>query len=93
MIAVLKAGGAFVPLDPMHPESRLQFLIQSVKAQLILCTPCYRDKLCSASAASVIAVDESLLEECSEANISCTVNGSNAAYVMFTSGSTGQPKV
>lgn len=93
MIAVLKAGGAFVPLDPSHPESRLQSLIQTVEATVVLCAPSHRDRLSRIVAVPVIAVDDPLLAECTEETFSSVVNGSNAAYVIFTSGSTGEPKV
>lgn len=93
MIAVLKAGGAFVPLDPAHPESRLQFLIEAVDAKLVLCDSIQVEKFSSIGLIPAIAVDDHLLEQCTTAPVSSVAHGGNAAYVIFTSGSTGEPKV
>ncbi|KAL2157847.1 hypothetical protein VTH06DRAFT_4899 [Thermothelomyces fergusii] len=46
-LAVLKAGGAFVNLDPSHPDSRLRQLIEDVNAQIVLCSPTHSEKFAS----------------------------------------------
>jgi len=96
MLGVLKAGGAFVPLDPTHPTSRLRSLIDSVEVKIMLCSR-NREELLSTVAESLIPLDEQFLDEISPPPAGGVtqneVNGSNAAYLVFTSGSTGQPKV
>jgi non-ribosomal peptide synthetase component F len=44
-LAVLKAGGAFVSIDPSHPDSRLQMLIDEIGADLVLCSSSLQSKI------------------------------------------------
>ncbi|OCL14025.1 nonribosomal peptide synthase [Glonium stellatum] len=93
MLGVMKAGGAFVPLDPTHPLPRLQTLARSVNANVLLCSRRHAELLATVSD-TVLPVDENELVEPHAGNIE-RVNravSSNAAYLIFTSGSTGEPK-
>ena len=95
MLAVLKAGGAFVPLDASHPVERLAGLCETLGATIMLCSPRLVDTL-SAVTQTVLAVDDSALidgviDSCVPTKVD--VSSNNAAYVIFTSGSTGKPKV
>ncbi|KAF2757245.1 nonribosomal peptide synthase [Pseudovirgaria hyperparasitica] len=97
MLAVLKAGGSFVPLDPAYPIPRLQTLVRKVKSRVLLCSQRLAEKLVS-TAAVVIPIDERNAEHIlspfssGPSPIAISVTPSNAAYIIFTSGSTGQPK-
>lgn len=96
MLGVMKAGGAFVPLDPTHPTSRLQALIQSVQAPVVLCSQHLSDKLRPIAKTLIPICDDTLdpLSDPTESvNLASGVTSQNAAYVLFTSGSTGEPKV
>ena len=92
LLAVIKAGGAFVFLDPNFPRSRLQEIIRQVQAKFIL-TSLAQAGLWN-SELQVQVVDEVFLELLpSFANIpESGVTPANALYVIFTSGSTGTPK-
>ena len=96
MLGVMKAGGAFVPLDPTHPTSRLQSLIQSVQAPVVLCSQHLTEKL-RTIVKTLIPLCSDTLDPLSEpadgVNLASGVTSQNAAYVLFTSGSTGEPKV
>jgi non-ribosomal peptide synthetase component F len=94
MLAVMKAGGAFVPLDPSYPISRLQALALSVDAKLLLHSRQHLGLLATVSE-TVLAVDDQLINQLPDSGIIDTsrAKSSNAAYVIFTSGSTGEPKV
>lgn len=95
MLAVLKAGGAFVPLDPTHPIARIQGLVQAVEAKIMICSPGHASRLSSA-VETVVALDEERLDVLavdSGKDLPSPAHGKNAAYVLFTSGSTGEPKV
>lgn len=92
MLAVLKAGAAFVPIDPAHPVARLQEIVSDVGASLVLCSPRYQ-VVCEAISAQTLAIDDQTLKQLPvhrEAPPSCAMN--SAAYVIFTSGTTGKPK-
>lgn len=94
MLGVMKAGGAFVPLDPSHPVPRLQGLVRSVDAKVVLCSRRHVELLATVSD-MVLPVDEDLVSEPLVQYMDRVnpVTNQNAAYLIFTSGSTGEPKV
>ena len=92
-LAIVKAGGAYLPLDAASPNSRQQFMLANAGAALLLTTT----SRLGASAGwptpvvclDVVAAD---LERRSTSRPSPRATGDNLAYVIYTSGSTGQPK-
>jgi amino acid adenylation domain-containing protein/non-ribosomal peptide synthase protein (TIGR01720 family) len=92
MLAVMKAGYAFVPIDPQHPKARRQEIVSDIDAKIILCSPRYASS-CEEVVNQALAVDTDLLVSLPEPKISLeNYDASTAAYVIFTSGSTGKPK-
>jgi amino acid adenylation domain-containing protein len=93
MLAVLKVGGAFAPLDPEHPVIRHEAIFQQTGARVVLASV-QHSKLWRYSGRTVFPVSgpsvNLLVTNTSE--IPSTPDPSNAAYVIFTSGSTGVPK-
>jgi amino acid adenylation domain-containing protein len=93
ILGVLKAGGAYLPIDPDLPAERLQFLLQDTHVRLLLAQDKLRAKvadyegeiLCLDSDRSKLSVEE-------QGNPQPNVMGHHAAYVIYTSGSTGTPK-
>ncbi|EMD32324.1 PKS/NRPS enzyme [Gelatoporia subvermispora B] len=99
ILAVLKAGGAFVPLDPDDPTLRKEMIIMDCGAKVLLTTQSHRRAFDKSIASKVIVayIDdptyEKRLNRFDDANPSIqSLTPSNLAYIMFTSGSTGKPK-
>jgi non-ribosomal peptide synthase protein (TIGR01720 family) len=94
MLAVLKAGGSFVPLDFSHPEGRLKHFIDDVRAEIVLCSRQNLGKVTGA-AKHVVVVDMDAIHSLKytrETSILHQTTPDSAAYVIFTSGTTGRPK-
>ncbi|HEV2150123.1 MAG TPA: amino acid adenylation domain-containing protein, partial [Longimicrobiaceae bacterium] len=95
LLAVLRAGGFYVPLDPAYPAERLGFLLRDSGAALVLSHSGLAASL-PAHSARVLCLDrldESGLD--AAASAACPDSGvlpENLAYTLYTSGSTGQPK-
>src|SRR6266850_652409 len=93
LLGILKAGGAFVPVDPSYPAERVAFLLQDSRAPIVLTQERVLRTL-PVSAAEAICVDSGwgeIARESTAALPSCATP-ENAAYLIYTSGSTGQPK-
>jgi len=93
LLAVLKAGGTYIPLDPNFPEDRLQYMLEDSEASIILTQESLYYKLHSQHL-TVISVDEETesISQCSSNNISPDTDSESIAYIIYTSGSTGHPK-
>jgi len=92
-LAILKAGAAYVPLDPDYPRDRLVFMLQDTGATVVL-----TDRASAAAlpetAATVVLIDEAerTSQDGDAANLDLPAGSGDLAYVMYTSGSTGRPK-
>lgn len=96
MIAIMKAGAGYVPLDPSHPIARQRTIMGQIGAQLILGSA-ETSSRCADLAQTVVEVNSEFLRTCVEQHRGNRhrlpfVSPRSAAYVLFTSGSTGTPK-
>ncbi|NVM79668.1 amino acid adenylation domain-containing protein [Duganella sp. SG902] len=91
MLAVLKSGAAYVPLDPDYPSERLAYIASDSGIAMALTDSGVGDETLSRTAACV-AVDKLDLDCYSDANPQQRCHADNLAYVIYTSGSTGMPK-
>jgi amino acid adenylation domain-containing protein len=93
MLAVLKAGGAYVPLDPEYPSQRLAFMIADTRAKVVITdTACVGSLPADCAKPVLLDAERDEVLSRSDANVGVPVNDRNLIYVMYTSGSTGQPK-
>ncbi|RHZ69034.1 hypothetical protein CDV55_100668 [Aspergillus turcosus] len=96
ILAILRSGGAFVPLDMTAPKARNREIISRVNSGLVLVTPGTRSLFDGVGCHTLLEVTMSMLEELAMSSspdqAASPVSPSHAAYVLFTSGSTGVPK-
>lgn len=93
LLAVLKAGGAYLPLDPEQPSQRLQAMIDDADAQLIITTSKYADRFDPGEAALLeVDLHEKELGPQSAEPLRAIAGPDDLAYIVYTSGSTGAPK-
>jgi amino acid adenylation domain-containing protein len=95
LLAVLKAGAVYVPLDPNYPLDRLSFMMKDAGLSVLLTESRLVESLAAFSMQpEIIKVDEDgkLISREQSCNPPVNIAGRNLAYVMYTSGSTGLPK-
>ncbi|GLH20901.1 non-ribosomal peptide synthetase [Pseudomonas atacamensis] len=93
LMAVLKAGGTYVPLDPDYPADRVAYMLDDSQAKVLLTQQALLAQLPS-SEAHVVLVEAGGEAFASQApdNLPARADSANLAYVIYTSGSTGKPK-
>jgi amino acid adenylation domain-containing protein len=93
VLGVLKAGAAYVPLDPSYPKDRLAFMLEDAAVSVLLTQQSLASRLPECEA-RVVWLDTYRFVITSESphNLEQEVTGDNLAYVIYTSGSTGKPK-
>ncbi|RSN15321.1 hypothetical protein DMB42_00140 [Nonomuraea sp. WAC 01424] len=88
LIGVLKAGAAYVPLDPAYPAQRLRFMAEDAAVSAVVTSMTRRDTASLTGAGTVLVDDVTPAAHGPEA----LAEPGDAAYVIYTSGSTGRPK-
>ncbi|QDG60168.1 non-ribosomal peptide synthetase [Pseudomonas sp. NIBRBAC000502773] len=92
-LAVMKAGGVYVPLDIEYPRDRLLYMMQDSRAQLLLTHTSALPQLPIPDGMQTLAIDRTeQWADYSDTAPNVTLDGDNLAYVIYTSGSTGMPK-
>jgi amino acid adenylation domain-containing protein len=101
LLAILKAGGTYVPLDPAYPQDRLAFMLEDAQIPLVLTQSSISSLLSGSStttetakAAPKLLLLDSVLQnlESTHSAPASPVAPENLAYILYTSGSTGRPK-
>ncbi|MET8042187.1 amino acid adenylation domain-containing protein, partial [Micromonospora sp. NPDC005215] len=100
ILSVLKAGGAFVPLDLAHPTARTSYMLQQSGPSLVLTDQASASRLPDSDATPLVLDSPDVLVALTElpgadlapGETASPVLGQHAAYTMYTSGSTGRPK-
>jgi amino acid adenylation domain-containing protein len=92
-LAAMKAGGAYVPLDPSYPAERLDFMLRDTAAPVVVTDSTFAARLPRHAAETVLLdVEADAIAAESAAPVEAGTDAESVAYVMYTSGSTGQPK-
>ncbi|MEY8240024.1 MAG: amino acid adenylation domain-containing protein [Cycloclasticus sp.] len=96
LLAIQKAGGGYLPIDPSHPAERKQYVLEHGAPVLLLTSAALQPELVQVSPKALpVVVWEQVTDELkqqSEENPGLTVDPEQLAYTLYTSGSTGKPK-
>ncbi len=93
LLGILKSGGAYVPIDPNYPTTRIEYLLKDSAAPLLLTQSHLKAQLPELSQdCAVICLDETKFAGQSTANPGVKLKSTDLVYVIYTSGSTGMPK-
>ncbi len=94
ILGVLKAGAAYVPIDPEYPGERIDYILKDIGARIMVTNGTTRARLAQFSDVGIIDLDENAGEilACPAVNVDANISSGDLAYVIYTSGSTGKPK-
>ncbi len=105
ILGTLKAGAAYVPIDPSYPKERIQYILDDIHSQIVLTQTHLKDKLTgiinhsnknidrkSNDIYQLVIMDERDYQEEQATNLPQCINYTDLAYVIYTSGTTGNPK-
>ncbi|HIK08630.1 MAG TPA: amino acid adenylation domain-containing protein [Trichormus sp. M33_DOE_039] len=94
MLAILKAGGFYVPLDPAYPEARLQYILADAEVKVLLTQKYLQLQLPELQSTKILYLEENLavINQQPTTNPTNKTTPENLAYLIYTSGSTGKPK-
>ncbi|MFV3415782.1 non-ribosomal peptide synthase/polyketide synthase [Pseudomonas nitroreducens] len=92
LLAVMKAGGAYLPLDVDYPEERLAWLMQDAGVDLLLTNAELAERLPLPEGVERLVLEEADLGNALAVRPLLRIQAQNLAYLIYTSGSTGQPK-
>jgi amino acid adenylation domain-containing protein len=94
ILGVLKAGCAYVPIDPEYPEERIRFMLKDTGSNIIISSRECIEKLPALEDYTKIEIDTDwkLISEQSKDKLSVEIKPDDLAYIIYTSGSTGWPK-
>ena len=94
ILGVLKAGGAYLPLDPIYAKERLAFMLEDAGVRVLLTQAELKAEMPAQNNISVICLDAEwqTIAQQNKSNPDRAVGPENLAYIIYTSGSTGKPK-
>ncbi|MGE7225618.1 non-ribosomal peptide synthetase [Paenibacillus glucanolyticus] len=92
IMAILKAGGAFLPIDPQFPASRIDYMLRDSNTKLLLTHSYMKADFLVSFDGEILHLDKDSFIEEEDSNLSYIGTSSNLFDVIYTSGSTGKPK-
>ena len=92
LLAIMKSGAAYVPLDPEYPRERIEYMLENSDATILITSKKYSQHF--KTKATEVIIEDSLSKLSSFSNQFPTIHlrGTDLAYILYTSGSTGKPK-
>lgn len=93
ILAVLKAGGTYIPIDPDYPQDRINYIVDDSALRFMLCQTKYKSSFTDQNV-NLIVLDEAQgdIEKENTESPETNLQPDHSAYVIYTSGSTGNPK-
>ena len=91
LLAILKTGSAYLPIDPEYPEDRILYMLDNSDSNLLLVNNSTENKINFKNKIN-INFSNSLYSKHSDKNIKTNINPEDLIYLIYTSGSTGKPK-
>ena len=92
ILAILKVGAAYLPIDVQYPRERIEYMLRDSNAKVMLTVSEFIHKSTSNIVALQVELDSIIYKTKSKNSINIKYSPENLAYVMYTSGSTGNPK-
>jgi amino acid adenylation domain-containing protein len=92
LLAIVQCGGAYLPLDPKYPNERLEFMLKDSDTKVLITSKLADTSLPNWSHTLFIEEAMSTLEQHPISQLTTTVTPDDLAYILYTSGSTGNPK-
>ena len=92
ILGIMKAGGAYMPIDPDFPEGRIEFMLRDSGTGIVVTKEAFFDRLPNDIKGICFERDHEKIDTCSSENPDHGVTADDPAYIIYTSGSTGKPK-
>ena len=92
LLAIIKAGATYIPLDPVFPINRINYMLEDSRAVVLLTSAKYKGQYVSNATEIILEDILPVLVDYPTANPDVNVTGQDLIYILYTSGSTGQPK-
>ena len=92
ILATLKAGGAYIPVEPDHPRSRNHHILTDAGVAVVLTRSAFLDRLPEGLKAHILCIDDLEPGIFADTDPDLRIHPDQLAYIMYTSGSTGKPK-
>ena len=91
ILAVLKAGGCYIPIDPEYPQDRIEYMLNNSNSKLLLTVEKLKENINYKNIECVDLLNKTIYSNKTN-NLNIENNGEDLSYIIYTSGSTGIPK-
>jgi len=92
LLAIMKTGAVYIPLDPQFPLDRINYMLEDSKATMLLVSEKYKGRYKSAAKEIILEEAYKTLDKYESTDPAIKVGGDDLIYILYTSGSTGNPK-